>query len=56
MPQLGEILEKRRGSVDRSSDRMRRGSKRPEDEEDQMEKDLGDDAVWKKIQLNTFAR
>ena len=39
---------------------IRRGSKakaKPgEDEEDMMTKDLAEDAVWKKIQQNTFAR
>ena len=37
---------------------IRRGSKaKPgEDEEDIMEKDLAEDAVWKRIQQNTFTR
>ena len=35
----------------------RRGSAKPgEDEEDLMTKDLAEDAVWKKIQQNTFTR
>lgn len=37
---------------------IRRGSraKPGEDEEDIMTKDLAEDAVWKKIQQNTFTR
>lgn len=34
----------------------RRGSRKPDGEEDTMEKDLADDAVWKRIQQNTFTR
>lgn len=29
---------------------------RPEEEEDPMERELADDAVWKRIQKNTFTR
>lgn len=39
---------------------IRRGSKSrgggKDDEEDLMTKDLAEDAVWKKIQQNTFTR
>lgn len=39
-------------------DSPRRGSKAKgkDDEEDAMTKDLAEDAVWKKIQQNTFTR
>ena len=39
---------------------IRRGSKakqgKGEEDEDWMDKDLAEDAVWKKIQQNTFTR
>jgi hypothetical protein len=37
---------------------IRRSSKakQGDDDEDIMEKDLADDAVWKRIQQNTFTR
>ena len=40
----------RRGSKSRS------GAGGKDDEEDLMTKDLAEDAVWKKIQQNTFTR
>ena len=40
----------------RRGSRAKTGGKPGEDEEDIMTKDLADDAVWKRIQQNTFTR
>lgn len=44
-----EVLHKMAGNLDKRK-------KANQDEEDMMERDLAEDAVWKRIQKNTFTR